>query len=93
MWERFENPVLGSITTCWRGCCGGSPGDSPARGDLDHGTGKPFPPPTAGKQHPRLEYPDTGGFWHKVRTLGRAILDHDCTMGGDALALCGTLNL
>ena len=25
MWERFENPTLGSITTCRLGCCGGSP--------------------------------------------------------------------
>ena len=72
---------------------GVSPGDSPAPGDLDHGTGKPFPLPTAGKQHPRFEYSDTGGFWRKIRTLGRTILDHDDTMGDGALALCGTLNL
>ena len=25
MWERIENPTLGSITTCRLGCCGGSP--------------------------------------------------------------------
>lgn len=72
---------------------GVSPGDSPARGDSDHGTGKSFPLPTAGEQHPRLEYTDKGGFYRMVRTLGRTILDHDDTMGDDALALCGLLNL
>ena len=73
---------------------GTSPGKSPQPGDRNYVTRKPFDLPTAGKPHPHvLSYKDTRGYWDKMRTLGRTLLDADDTHGDDALALFGTMNL
>ena len=73
---------------------GASPGKSPQPGDRNYVMRKPFDLPTAGKPHPHvLSYKDTRGYYDKMRTLGRTLLDADDTLGDDALALFGTMNL
>ena len=73
---------------------GASPGKSPQLGDRNCETRKSFDLPTAGKPHCHvLSYKDTRGYWDKMRTLGRTLLDADDTHGEDALALFGTMNL
>ena len=72
---------------------GPSPGNSPRRGDHHFVTRGPFDPPTAGKPHPGVFYPDTTGYWDKVKVLARTLLDPDGSLGDDALALLGTMNL
>ena len=73
---------------------GASPGTSPQRGDRNYEARKPFDLPTAGEAHQHvLTYNDPRGFWDKMRTLGRTLLDPEGTIGDDALALFGTMNL
>ena len=40
-----------------------------------------------------MTYNDPRGFWDKMRTLGRTLLDPEGTNADDALALFGTMNL
>ena len=72
---------------------GASPGNSPRRGDRNFVTREPFGLPTAGKPHPGVFYPDSTGYWDKVKVLAQILVDHDGTLGDDALALLGTMNL
>ena len=72
---------------------GPSPGNSPRRGDRQFVTREPFALPTAGVPHPGVWYDDSRGYWGKVRELARTLLDADGTLGDDALALFGTMNL
>ena len=73
---------------------GASPGTSPQRGDRNYETRNPFDLPTAGEPHRHvLNYKDPRGYWDKMRTLGRTLLDPDDTLGDRALALFGTMNL
>ena len=73
---------------------GASPGTSPQPGDLNYEKRTPFDLPTAGEPHRHvLGYKDPRGFWDKMRTLGRTLLDPDDALGDRALALFGTMNL
>ena len=72
---------------------GASPGNSPQRGDRNFVTREPFDLPTAGKPHSGVFYPDTTGYWDKVKVLAQTLLDPDGSLEDDALALFGTMNL
>ena len=72
---------------------GPSPGASPMAGDEDYVTRPPYELPTAGVAHPGVWYRDGTGYWNKVRHLARTFVDADGTLGDDALALFGTMNL
>ena len=72
---------------------GASPGKSPQPGDRNYVTREPFDLPTAGKPHSGVFYPDTTGYWDKVRVLAQTLLDPDGALGDDALALFGAMNL
>ena len=72
---------------------GASPGNSPKRDDRHFVTREPFEPPTAGKPHSGVFYSDSTGYWDKVKVLARILLDADGSLGDDALALFGTMNL
>ena len=72
---------------------GASPGNSPQRGDRNFEMREPFPLPTAGEPHPGVFYPDTTGYWDKVRMLARVLLDGDDSPDDAPYALLGTMNL
>ena len=72
---------------------GASPGNSPQRGDRNFVTREPFLLPTAGEPHPGVFYPDSTGYWDKVRMLARVLLDGDDLLDDAAQALLGTMNL
>ena len=79
------NPLLVAL--------GPSPGNSPRRGDPQFVSRDPFALPTAGEPHPEVSYEAPRSYFDKVRTLARTFLDPDGSLGEDALALFGNMNL
>jgi len=74
---------------------GPSPGNSPAEGDIDYKRRPPYPMPSVGVPHPKLNYRDPRGYWDRVRELGSVIIQgHSPGMSkADTYALIGQLNL
>lgn len=69
---------------------GPSPGNSPAKGDVDID-----PKPTVGKAHPGFFYPDTKKYWEKVRELSAGLIQAYAPglTPKDCYALSGQMNL
>lgn len=73
---------------------GPSPGNSPATGKNAAAPPKSYDPPSFGEFHPKLFYPDSRGFFVKVRQLCSGILGARYGLAEqDALALSGMMNL
>jgi len=72
---------------------GPSPGNSPAKGDVDFITRPPYEVPTVGYAHPKFFYPCT--YWDKARELSVGLIQAyapDLTPE-DCYALSGQMNL
>lgn len=73
---------------------GPSPGNSPATGQNAAAPPPSYDPPSFGESHPKLFYPDSRGFFVKVRQLCSGILGARYGLAErDALALSGMMNL
>lgn len=70
---------------------GVSPGNSPKRGDDALPDRGGYPAPTCGEPHPGIYYPDTNGFWERLRRLAEISLPTISVR--DAHSLYGHLNL
>jgi hypothetical protein len=72
---------------------GPSPGNSPAKGDVDFITRPPYEVPTVGYAHPKFFYPCT--YWDKARELSVGLIQAYAPnlTPADCYALSGQMNL